>query len=173
VKVRYFLAVGIVSLVSSTLLAQAPPKPGPEHAVLKEIEGTWDAVVKAGPQESKGTMTSKMMGGLWLISEFKGDFEGASFEGRGIDGYDVDKKKYIAIWVDSMTTSPLTLEGTYDEKSKTMSMQGEGKGPDGKPAKFKTTTNFPNKDQQVFKMFLVGPDGNDIPMMTIEYKRKK
>jgi hypothetical protein len=176
-KSRFAVSVGMFSLfvLSCTWgYSQQPALPGDEHAVLKKLEGNWDAVIKFGTEQSKGSSTSKMgLGGLWLLTEFKGDAGGAPFEGRGIDGYDLDKKKYVSVWADSMTSSLMTFEGTYDPKTKTMTSTGQGKGPDGKPAKFKTTTAMPDDDHQVFKMFLVGPDDKDIPMMTIEYARKK
>ena len=167
-------ALSLFALSCSLSFSQEPAQPGAEHAVLKNLEGNWDAVIKFGSDQSKGTSTSKMgLGGLWLLTEFKGDAGGAPFEGRGIDGYDLDKKKYVSVWADSMTSSLMTFEGTYDSKTKTMTSMGQGKGPDGKPAKFKTITAIPDNDHQVFKMFLVGPDDKDIPMMTIEYTRKK
>jgi hypothetical protein len=176
-KVQFGWMIGMLSLIAlaaGPLLAQAPAQPGAEHAVLKDTEGDWTAVIKFGTEQSKGTSTSKMgLGGLWLLTEFKGEAGGAPFEGRGIDGYDLDKKKYVSIWVDSMTSSPMNFEGTYDKTAKTMTMSAEGKGPDGKPAKFKTTTTMSDRDHQVFKMFVVGPDGKDNLMMTIEYTRKK
>ena len=176
-KSRFAVLIGALSLfvmTCSSSFSQQPAQPGEEHAVLKDLEGNWDAVIKFGSEQSKGTSTSKMgLGGLWLLTEFKGDTGGAPFEGRGIDGYDPDKKKYVSVWADSMTSSLMNFEGTYDPKTKTMTSVGEGKGHDGKPAKFKTTTAFPDKDHQVFKMFLFGPDGQDSPMLTIEYTRKK
>jgi hypothetical protein len=161
-------------LLAAPVFAQAPAQPGPEHAVLKNMEGEWTAVVKVAGQESKGTSTSKMgLGGLWLLTDFKGDFAGAPFSGHGVDGFGTDKKKYVSVWVDSMTSTPMFFEGTYDAKSKTLTNEGTGKGPDGKPAKFKGETTFPDADHQVFKMSLVGADGKESLMMTIEYTRKK
>jgi hypothetical protein len=76
--------------------AQEMPKPGPEHEVLKKLEGTWEATMKAEGMESKGTMVYKMeMGGLWLTSAFDGNFAGMKFSGRGLDTYDSTKKKYV------------------------------------------------------------------------------
>src|SRR6516162_7980786 len=83
-------------LVVPAAVAKEPPKPGPEHAQLKRAEGTWEATVKFEGGESKGTMTYKMeLGGLWLVGDFKGDFQGQKFTGKGLDTYDPVKKKYI------------------------------------------------------------------------------
>lgn len=173
------IAALLLSQVSFAQEPPIPPKPGPEHEVLKEMEGTWDAVMKMpgapeGAPASKGTHTYKMeCGGLWLTGKFDGDFGGAKFEGRGIDGYDIAKKKYTAIWVDSMGTPPLILEGTYDSRTKTMTMLGDHPGPDGKLAKFKTKSVTKDKDHHTFTMYLIGEDKKEQEMMSIEYTRKK
>ena len=107
-----------------TVLGQSSP--GPEHEALKKLEGTWNAKIKMGEDESAGTMTYKMeCGGLWLTSDFRGEFGGQKFQGRGVDGYDQEKKKYVSVWVDSMSTRPTLFEGTYDKEKKTLTMTGE------------------------------------------------
>ena len=94
-------------------------------------------------------------------------------EGRGIDGYDQNKKKYTGVWVDSMSSTPLLLEGTRDEKTKILTMTGDHPGPDGKPVKFKTTSFSKDKNHHTFTMYMIGEDKKEQEMMTIEYTRKK
>lgn len=155
-----------------TVNAQPPtPKPGPEHAVLKKMEGTWDTTMKMGPMESKGTATYKMdLGGLWLASTFEGEMGGAKFSGRGFDSYDEGKKKYVGVWVDSMSTTPMVMEGTYDKAKKTMTMYGEGPGMEGPKTKHKFVSEMPDDNTVHFSMYM--GDGKE-PAFTILYKRKK
>src|SRR6266849_3404508 len=74
-------------------VAAAQPKPGPEHAILKEQAGAWDATIEsfmaAGqpPVLSKGAETGTMVGDFWLVSEFKTDMMGQPFTGHGTMGY--------------------------------------------------------------------------------------
>ncbi|MSR52517.1 MAG: DUF1579 domain-containing protein [Gemmataceae bacterium] len=158
-------------LLASTAKAQEPPKPGPEHAMLKKQEGTWDTVMKTGGMESKGTAVYKMdLGGLWLTSTFDGELFGSKFTGKGFDSYDPAKKKFVGVWIDSMSTSPMTMEGTYDKEKKTLTMSGEHPGTDGKPTKFKAVSEMKDDDNTFFSMFL--GDGK-APAFTIHYKRKK
>src|SRR5262249_25132271 len=104
------------ALLVPAVAAQEPPKPGPEHERLKRMEGTWEATMKMGDQESKGTMKYKMaLGGLWLTSEFEGEFGGMKFQGRGLSTYDATKKKYLEVWADSMSTTPMLMD-TYDKE---------------------------------------------------------
>lgn len=163
-----------ILLPSFATLGQAPPAPGPEHEILKKMEGTWTAKVKMGDNESPATVTYKLeCGGLWLVSDFRADFGDMKFQGRGMDGYDPDKKKYVSVWVDSMSARPMFLEGTFDKEKKTLTMTGEGPGPDGKPAKQKMVTQHTDDDHHVFTMYVTGADGQEVKMMTIEYTRKK
>ena len=171
---------GLLGLCLAVLLfptptpAQELPSPGPEHMELKKLEGDWVATIKGQGGESKGTMTYRMeCGGLWLASTFKGDFGGQAFEGRGLDSYDPQKKKYVNVWVDSMSVRPMIFEGERNKDTKALTMIGEGPGMDGKPAKFKSVTQFPDADHITTKMSIVGSDGTEAEMMTIEYVRKK
>lgn len=158
-------------LVSPAVRAQEAPKPGPEHVLLKKMEGTWDATMKIMGGESKGTMVYKMdLGGLWLTSTFDGEFGGLKFSGRGFDTFDAAKKKYVGVWVDSMSTAPMTMEGAFDKEKNELTMNGQGPGMDGKTTKYKTVTHFKDNDNVVFDMYM-GDDKE--PSFTITYKRKK
>lgn len=170
-SVRWFCAVAVLAAAVSSTSAQDFPKPGPEHEMLKKWVGTWDTTMKMVGMETKGTATYKMeLGGLWLTSTFEGEFGGMKFSGRGLDSYDAGKKKFVAVWVDSMTTSPLVMEGTYDKATKTQTMSGTAPGMDGKPEKFKAVSEMKDDDTVNFSMY-VG-DGKE-PGFTILYKRKK
>jgi hypothetical protein len=170
---RSWVAIAASLVFVPATPAQAP-QPGPEHQKLKELEGTWDAVIKMGEGESKGTTVWKMeLGGLWLVSEFQGEVGGQKFSGRGFDGYDPIKKKYVAVWIDSMSNSPMVSEGSYDKDGKVLTMTGEGPGPDGNPTKYKMTTEHKDKDTLFWTMYGPGPDGKEAPMFTITYKRRK
>jgi hypothetical protein len=174
-KLRLSVVVGAASLlVVPGAVAQEPPKPGPEHAQLKRVEGTWEASVKFEGGESKGTMTYKMeLGGLWLVGDFKGDFQGQKFTGKGLDTYDPVKKKYISVWFDSMSTSPMTMEGTFDKDKEILTLTGEGPGMDGKMTKYKGVLEHKDDDTMIYTMSSPGKDGKEQTMMTITYKRKK
>jgi hypothetical protein len=170
------------SIIGSLLLAFATAHitalgqgatPGPEHEALKKLEGTWNAKMKMGDTESAATATYKMVcGGMWLMSDFEGSFGDQKFSGHGMDSYDPDKKKYVSVWVDSMSARPMILEGTHDKEKKTSTMTGEAMGPDGKMAKHKIVTHMSDDDHMGFTMYIVA-DGQETKVMTIEYTRKK
>ena len=169
------ICVGLLLTLSvGWVVAQdEPPKPGPEHKLLKRFEGQWDATVKFAGGESKGSADYKVgLAGFWLQLHFKGEFGGAPFEGRGLTGYDRNKKKYVSTWVDSMSPSMLRMEGNFDKEGKTYTETGTGLGMDGKPMKMKSVMKFKGKDTIDFTMYNV-VDGKDEQMMQIIYHRKK
>jgi hypothetical protein len=162
-------SVALLSLVPSAR-AQEPPKPGKEHDHLQRLVGTWDAETESG----KGTMTYKMgLGGLWLIGDFEGEFGGMKFQGKGLDTYDSATKKYRSVWVDSFSSAPRTMEGNLDKDDKVMTMTGEGRGSDGKPARFKSITEIKDADTVNFSLFMMEKDDKEQAMVNITYKRKK
>jgi hypothetical protein len=167
---RWFAVVALFALVAP-VTGQDIPKPGQEHALLKAREGTWDTLMKADGKEFKGTQTYKMdLGGLWLSGAMESDLGGQKFSGRSMDTFDAKKGKYVGLWFDSMSTTPMHMEGTYDKEKKTLTMIGDGPGMDGKITKWKSVTTAPDADTVHMSMF-VG-DGKD-PMFTLIYKRKK
>jgi hypothetical protein len=168
------LSAAMATMSAGTAAAQEPSKPGPEHTRLKEMEGTWEAEGKMTHDGStfKGTQVSKLdLNGLWLVGEFTAEFGPEKFRGRSIDGYDPVKKKYVSVWVDSMSATPMISEGDF--KDGKLVLVGTGPGHDGKPTKHTMTTEIKDKDTMLFTMAMAGPDGKDIVTMTIMYKRKK
>jgi hypothetical protein len=148
----------------------APPKPGPEFDVLRHMVGNWDATVKAGPMEGKCVASYRLeCGGLWLVSNFQGTFGSHPFQGKGMDSYDATKKKYVSVWVDSMITSPMVMEGAYDAEKKTLTMSTESPDADGKKSKMVSEMKDPNT--MVATMHSIDKDGKEIEVMTITYKR--
>jgi hypothetical protein len=127
--------------------------------------------MKLGGMESKGTVAYSMeLGGLWLVGNVERELGGAKFSGRGFDTFDAAKKKYVAVWVDSTSTRPATMEGTYDAATKTTTMTGEGPGIAGTPIKYRSVSTWKDDNTVVYSMF-VG-DAKE-PVLMITYTRKK
>lgn len=168
------MALGVLA-VAARLTAQLPPevKPGPEHELLKLSEGAWDVIMKAMGGDYKGTVACKIgLNGLWLLEQVQFDFGGMPYEGRGATSYDPAKKKYINIWIDSMSTSPMVSDGTYDKATKTMTLVGNMQMPDGKSIKATLITVHKDADTRTFALRGAGPDGKEFEMFQITYKRR-
>ncbi len=170
------MILGAVLILSAAGVSfgQEVPKPGPEHEKMKELEGTWDAVMDMGGQKTPAKSVYKSIcGGMWLESDFEGSFGESKFQGHGFDGYDQIKKKYVGVWVDSMSSKPMHFEGDLDPKTNITTMKGESVDPEGNTVKFKTTTHRKDKDHFTFAMFMILPDGKEHQSFTIEYTRRK
>lgn len=167
------LATMLLGYWASAVDAQERPQPGPELDVLKQLVGTWDASVEAAGNKSSGTMTFAIdVGGLWLTSHFQGTLAGLPYEGRGFDTYDAASKKYLGVWIDSMSTQPMQLEGSWDAEQKTMTYHGTGAGPEGMPMKFLSTLKVEDKDHLQWVINMVAPTGDKLQLASIRYVRK-
>src|SRR5439155_14359917 len=151
-------------LTAGTARAQFP-KPGSEHELLKQMEGSWSAKVKMymepgkDPMESTAEYTSKMeVGGLFLVGEVKGKMFDNEFHARSITGYDTFKKKYTGTWVDNMSPALYALEGAFDKSGKVYTEVMEGPNPgDGKTMKMRMVTEIKDKDNFHTKMYGTPP----------------
>ena len=181
------LAVSLVATVLAVpvALAQAPagmppiPKPGPEHELFKQDAGTWDATVETwmapgAPSTSKGVETNTVgCGGLCLISDFNGVFDGTPFHGHGTSAYDSAKKKYVGSWTDSMSTGLMFGESTYDPAKKLVTGYMEGPDMTGQVVKTKAVVEYKGDGSRVFTMYNKMPDGKEVPGMRITYVKRK
>jgi hypothetical protein len=174
--------LAVLSLVAFVAVANAQegPKPGPEHAKLKQIAGEWETKGKfhipgAPATESTGEYKAAMeVGGLFLVGQFKGEMLGQPFFGRGLTGYDTFKKKLTGVWVDSMSTALYTTEGSWDKSGKVLTEHMEGPDPaTGKTMKMRTVLEIADKDHMTMKMYGPDPQGKEFLMMEIAYTRKK
>ncbi|QDU60196.1 hypothetical protein Pan216_10340 [Planctomycetes bacterium Pan216] len=172
--IRFIAAAAIVLIGVGSLRAEDP------RELLKREAGTWEAEVKMympgseGPVTSKGTETNRIIGeGVWLISEFNGDFGGTKFTGFGEYGYDPVKKKYVGAWVDSMTPFLSTMEGEYDPSTKSLTMMSKGRDVrTGKEITTKMVTKYESDTERSLTMLNLTPDGKEVKMMEINYTKK-
>ncbi len=163
---RYALSLAAVFAISfcvtGNLLAQLP-EPGPEFEILKSEVGTWDVEIKAwtgpgDPDVTKGVERNRMLGGFWLISDFKGTMMGLDFQGHGTYSYDEKKKTYIGRWMDSLSPQAMDMTGKYDKEAKTMTYTGMAPGMDGTPTKNVLKTKYNDDGSKVMTMHMQAGD---------------
>jgi hypothetical protein len=144
-------------------------------AVLKNCAGTWDATVHMGTETSKASEVVRVIGdGMWLVTDFEATMGGMPFTGHGVTGFDPKKKKYVGVWVDTMSPHPMHMEGSLDATGKKMTMHGESVDPmSGKPVKHEMVETYVDADTREFVMSMVGADGKAVESMKIVYKRRK
>jgi len=174
-SVLFLLAAFAYCSTFPSALNARPPGATPQHAKLKELEGKWNFTLKTSDgAESIGVSNYKLeCDGLWLTSDFNCKFGGVPFQGKGLDGYDPEKKKYVSVWVDSMTPVPMIFEGQYDSTGKILTMEANAAGPDGKPAKWRSISKMVNADEHTFEMLVTPMGGSETSMMVVTYNGVK
>jgi hypothetical protein len=151
--------------------ANSPPVAGPEHKVLTKDVGIWDAEITirmpgAPPQQSHGVSKNRLIcDGLWLVMDFKNETTG--FEGHGVFGYDLQKKKYVGTWVDPMRSFLAPMEGTWDAATKTMTFVV-----DHPPMKWRETTQTVDDATLLYRIFMAPPGQPEAEVMTVTYRRR-
>ena len=119
--------------------------PGPEHAALKNLVGTWKAQVKwwmdptGKPQISTGTsINHAILDGKFIKEDYSGKMMGRPFAGVGFLGYDNVAKTYASTTIGSFgyrralgITSTKLGEGTLLVAGEVGSYNGPWENPDG------------------------------------------
>ena len=159
----------------------AQSTPGPTHKALEAAVGSWDVKTKmwmapgAPPAESAGTSENKMiLGGRFLEQRYEGTMMGQPFSGIGVTGYDNYKKKVVATWIDSMSTSVMVMQGTADKTGKVITCFGTMDDVIAKkPMKVKSRVTIVDADHHKYESWHTGPDGKWAQDLDISYTRKK
>ena len=168
---RTIISLAAIAMMAIPAYPQEKQEPGPEHELLKKKVGIWNTSMKFGDKETKGTVTFKMeLGGMWLVGDMESELFGQKFQGKSLDSFDAAKKKYVGLWFDSMSSSPVMMEGTYDKEKKEMTMVGTGPGMDGTATKYRSVTRMSDNDTAVMTMWI---GGGAEPAFTVTYTRRK
>jgi hypothetical protein len=182
-KTRFACAPVLTLLVASIVAAQQTPQaPGPqkEHEWLQQFVGEWESESEASAAPGQpamkctGTMSARMLGGFWVISDFKSNMLGTTVSAVQTVGYDPQSKKYVGSWVDSMINHLWRYEGTVDDTGKVLTLEAEGPNfvTPGKTARFRDVYEFKSKDHIVTTSQMQGEDGKWVTFMTGNVRRK-
>lgn len=159
---------------------QAYMTPGDVHKMIAKENGPWDAEITnwmspgAPPSKSKGScINSMIMGGRYQQSMFTGNMMGMPFEGMSLLGYDNAKKIFTSTWVDNMGTGIITMEGTWDAASKSITLKGKGIDPStGKDIDMRQVMKMTDPDTQLMEMYCT-TNGKEMKTMEVQLTRKK
>jgi hypothetical protein len=157
-------------------------KPGPDHAKLQPLVGSWTYTCKfwmdpsKPPLESKGTIERKwVLGGRFLEEKVAGTgFDGKpGFEGFGVIGYDNGQKKYTSSWNCSMGTGTCTGLGACDASGTKFTFQTESFCPLMKKiVKGREELRIESADTLVMASYQI-EDGKETKMMELVAIRKQ
>jgi hypothetical protein len=158
---------------------QKAATPGPQHKELAAMAGNWDVTIKSfegpQPQVTTGKAVRKMiLGGRFLQEDYSGTYMGQPFQGFGLTGYDNVLKQYTLFWVDSMGTAMMVGEGHMDASGKVLTSTMTYTDPmTAKRAPMRQVMKEEGADTEIFEMYGPGPDGKEMKMLEMTYKRAK
>jgi hypothetical protein len=182
--IRAFVCLSAALAIVSAARAQAPaqpPQPTKEHELLKKFVGEWESTAEAIPgpgmpaMTCKGRSTGKMLGGFWVVMQNETEMMGMKINALQTIGYNPDKKKYVATWIDSMFNHKWDYAGTLDAAGKKLTFEAEGPNfmAGGKTTKFRDSYEFKSADHIEGTSSMQGEDGKWVEFMKGQMKRKK
>jgi Protein of unknown function (DUF1579) len=152
----------------------------PEHKQLDYFVGDWSATTtmwmdpKAPPQKVEGKLhTESLFGGRYVEMHYQGTYEGQTFNGEGLFGFDNLKGKFFNTWIDSMSTGFWLAWGSYDAASKTYTFHGEMDHPTKAGGKIpvREVVNVSNPGHYSFEWYETR-GGKEAKTMQIDYTKK-
>jgi len=159
---------------------QEAPTPGKYHERMAKRIGKYSTETTIwgmgpAPMKSKGEAEIRwLLEGRWLLTESRYEMMGMAGRGFAIQGYDNFKKKYVAMWVDSMSTAMLTMSGNASRDGRIESMWGlmdePMTGEVGKHVKY--VTRVIHDDKFIFEIHDLAIGGDKTKVVEIVYTRK-
>lgn len=114
----------------------AAAQPGPEHAELMALAGSWDVegLMWSAPGAEPIRLTfpaenRAILGGRFLETRASGELMGMPIEALSIYGYDRRHRRYTVVGYDSFGTYYVTGAGTMDPATRTIAMDGTDDDP--------------------------------------------
>lgn len=183
---KVMTSIGLISTLLTFSLLKAEDKPAApaalkEHEWLQQFAGEWESVSEATvapdqpPVKCKGTMSSRSIGGIWIVSEIKSETMGVPMHAIQTLGYDPQAKRYIGTWIDSMFNHMWKYTGTLDQAGKVLTLEAEGPNfiQEGQTAKYRDVYEFKSQDHIVMTSAMQGDDGKWTVFMKGNVRRKK
>ena len=154
--------------------------PGAPHKLLASMAGSWITKTRAWmepdkpPMEDIGTCEQKMLlDGRYLQQEYTGEMMESPFTGINLIGYDNHTKKYVSIWIDSMSTGIYYFEGTASPDGKTITQKSNYDDPVRGPTVWRSVTRIVDDNTLWYEMYLTSKEGKEEKMMEMTVTRKR
>lgn len=140
-----------------------------EHRLLQGEVGTWDVVLTVQGTEARGVERNRMLGELWLLSEFEGELLGGEFLGHGSTGFDAGTGKFVAHWIDNTRHRMTLMEGSLSEDGTTRTMTWLEPTEGGGFVRMFGKHERIDADSRRYEQLM---EGSDEPQMVARYTRR-
>jgi len=123
--------MNLIAAAAAALTIVAAP-PGPEHARLAAMSGSWDVELTFlfrpdGPSvRTTGTATIRsLLGGLFIEETIEGTLNGTPFTTLAWTGFNTSSHQYEATRIATTNTARIAETGTYDERTKQFELKAD------------------------------------------------
>jgi hypothetical protein len=152
-------------------------KPVAEHERLDALAGSWkQEIVWHAPAAGKASGRSVnrwILGRRFLQCETVGGSGPFYSEGLTTLGYDVRKKEYFALGIDTMGTAYVNPHGRWDEAARSFVLKGEWLDDlSGAPYAFTQTFRIEGKDRYVYELVFDVPNQPPLKVLEITHTRE-
>lgn len=201
-SLKHALALALTALLIAPAAAQQPQPaeigkvierglPGPGHAALKPLEGTWrvemsvymvlGTVEKPAVSTDLVTRRQWVADGRYLQDVTEGSFAGAPYYRQGLLGFSNIDQRYEWITVDASNANMMIYQGEPGSGPRLpVSVKGVftdqgwlGEHVVGKPVPMRTEIRIESNDRHVFDLFFTPPGGVETLVDRKVYTRVK
>jgi hypothetical protein len=149
--------IAVVVLITHVTVASAQEPgfdtPQPEHELLERFAGEWHFERQSVPQGGSnprtlgtGRVSAEMVGDFFVVSRWSGDLYGIAYEASQSLGYDIQKRAYTGVWLDSFMSFRWELSGTVDDEHQVLTLTSSGPAPTGGTTTFRERYEFNSAD---------------------------
>jgi hypothetical protein len=154
------------------------------HNRLHQLEGEWSGIAKTwfepGEPVDASPVTGTIrpvLGGQFMLHEYKGSFGGKPLEGMAILGFHIDLQQYQCAWIDSFHTG-LAIMLSKGEKGELEQMSMLGSYAYVTPETeqhwgWRTSIEFRSDDEVVITAYNISPEGEEAKATEVVYNRKR
>ena len=152
------------------------------HHQLNLLAGTWAGVARTWFTPEKvedespvaGTM-KPILGGMYLLHEYKGSFAGKPLEGVAMYGYNLALQKFEMVWVDSFHTGTAFLFSEGERGADGMNVKGKYAYVTPEIEQYwgwRTTIEMTGPDEVIITAYNISPEGEEQKATETIYKRE-
>ena len=148
----------------------------PEHRLLEQRCGRWrvECTFLGGPEPMRtdAIETLEMFGPFFTVSRFEAELFGAPYRGQAVTGYEPDRQRWVANWIDTMSPNLLQFTGRYDAATRTLTMACDGPGPGGQGVvTYRSAERLVDDQTREFDMWMATPAGQEAHLLHYRYRR--